>query len=278
MTETTTMQSLLEADEERLLRTLQANERVDKNRDLFAETVNEELGSLLLRYNAACSPDRMRQALAESLTATARDCLAMLKAGGAEKEESRREMSAWASLLLLLSVAAAAAAVLLIDRMRLVALACAAGAVIAAFLAGRFWFRKREVRVRATLDPDKVWMTVKRTGETMDRKIDEFCERAAEWTASQTAPGADTLGQEELQLFGDLLEALYAENGDFALRQLRKIRPCLRELGVETVDYSSDSADLFEVFPSKTPGLTLRPALTAGERLLLSGRATGQAD
>ena len=277
--EKTSMQALLQADEERLRNTLRANDSIEKSREHSLDTLNEEFGNLLLRYNAACGSDRMRQALADCVTATARDSLALLKAAGAEKETPRRESSGWAMLLLLVAVIAAAAGVLLLESIRLAGILCAAAAVIAAFAAGRLWFRRQEVTVRPTLDPDALWLGVKRTGETMDLKIDAFCERAAEWAQErEKADAGEALDEDTLRLFGDLLEALYAENGDFALRQLKKIRPCLRALGIEPVDFDGDNADLFELFPSKKPGVTLRPALQAGDRLLLAGRATEQAD
>lgn len=277
--EQTSMQALLLADEERLRHTLRANDSIEKSREHSVATLSEELGNLLLRYNAACGSDRMRQALADCVTATARDSLSLLKAAGAEKETPRRESSGWAMLLLLIAVIAAAASVLLLESMRLVGIACAAAAVIAAFTAGRLWFRRQEVTVRPTLDADALWLGVRRTSETMDLKIDAFCERAAEWAQEQQRTKTDEgLDEDTLRLFGDLLEALYADNGDFALRQLKKIRPCLHALGVEAVDFNGENADLFELFPSKKPGLTLRPALQAGDRLLLAGRATEQAD
>lgn len=277
--EQTSMQALLQADEERLRHTLRANDSIEKSREHSLDTLSGELGDLLLRYNAACGSDRMRQALADCVTATARDSLALLKAAGAEKETARRESSGWAMLLLLIAVIAAAASVLLLETIRLAGIGCAAAAVIAAFAAGRLWFHKQTVTVRPTLDPEALWLGLKRTSETMDRKINAFCERASEWAQEQEkANGGDALDEETLRLFGDLLEALYAENGDFALRQLKKIKPCLRALGIETVDYGGDNADLFELFPSKRPGVTLRPALKAGDRLLLNGRATEQAE
>lgn len=271
--EGTSMQSLLEADEERLRHTLRASDSIEKSRDRSIDTLSEELGSLLLRYNAACAPDRMRQALADCLTATARDSLALLKAAGAEKETARRESSGWGLVLLLVAVIGAAAAVLLVERLRLVGTLCAAAAVIAAFLAGRLWFKERSVTARPTLDPEALWLGLRRSSETMDQKIEDFCARAGEWTVRPES-GSAALSEEELRLFGDLLEALYADNGDFALRKLQQLRPCLRALGVETEDYSADHAEDFELFPSKRPGLTLRPALKTGDRLLLEGRAT----
>ncbi len=269
------MQALLAADEERLRHTLRAEDSVDKNRNQTVNTLNEELGSLLLRYNAACAPDRMRQALADCMTAAARDSLSLLKAAGAKKEEGRRELSGLALLLLLGAVILAAAAVLLVEKQRLAGVIGAAASVCAAFAAGRLWFKKRSVTARATLDADALWAGMLRLSETMDSKIDSFCDRAADWIGTRgKGEGAPALSEEELRLFGDLLEALYAENGDFALRQLQKLRPCLRSLGVETEDFDGENTDLFELFPSKRPGRTLRPALKSGERLLLAGRAT----
>lgn len=268
------IQELLSEDEERLRHTLRASETVEKNCERAIDTLSDEYADVLLRYNAACSPDRMRQALADAMTAAARESLAFLKAAGAEKEVSRRETPIWAPLLLLLAVIAAAAAVLLGETQRLILILGTAAAIVAAFLSGRLWFRRQSVSVRPSLDADKLWAAMKRSGETMDRKIDEFCARVAEWSAAGGDDGAGAMREEELQLFGDLLEALYAENGDFALRQLRKLLPCLQALGIETEDYRGDNAELFELFPSKRPGKTLRPALKAGDRLLLSGRAT----
>ena len=41
-------------------------------------------------------------------------------------------------------------------------------------------------------------------------------------------------------------------------------------------DYSDDTAELVELLPSRNPTMTQRPALLAGEKLLLSGKATEQ--
>lgn len=275
--ENTSIQALLQSDGERVQYALKAGDSVERDREQSLKLLDEELSSLLLRYNAACAPDRMRQALADCLAATARETLALLRAAGAETVQGRRESSGWAVLLLLLAVAAGAAGGLLAGSARLAGVLCAAGAVILAFLAGRLWFRPRSVTARPTLDPEALWRGLQRTGETMDRKIEAFCQRAADW-APLPAHSAEGPGEEELRLYGELLEALYAQNGDYALRQLEKLRPCLRAMGLETADYTGDNAALFELLPSKRPGQTLRPALLMGERLLLPGRATEQTD
>ena len=74
----------------------------------------------------------------------------------------------------------------------------------------------------------------------------------------------------------DRLEALYAGNGAFALRQLGKLPAYLEKRGVELAEYSEETAELFELLPSRNQTMTQRPALLAGEKLLLSGKATEQ--
>ena len=67
--EQTTMQSLLASDEERLRNTLRAGQSVDQSRELGVRTLSDELGALLLRYNASCVDDPERQAVADAMTA-----------------------------------------------------------------------------------------------------------------------------------------------------------------------------------------------------------------
>ena len=72
----------------------------------------------------------------------------------------------------------------------------------------------------------------------------------------------------------ELLEALYTANGDYALLKLKRLRPYLKEKGLELVDYSADTAELFELMPSKNAAVTLRPAIVHEKKLLAAGRAT----
>ncbi|MBO6040110.1 MAG: hypothetical protein J6P58_02770, partial [Oscillospiraceae bacterium] len=153
---------------------------------------------------------------------------------------------------------------------------CLAAAVLLAFVAGRIWFKDRDVSARLSLDPDAVWYTMKRTAETMDRKLREFSERAKalEEKNAETEGETPPLTQEELALFGDMLESLYADSGEYALRQVRKVVPYLKERGIELVDYDRNCRELFELFPTKNAAATLRPAILWNNKLLLIGRAT----
>ena len=275
--EQTSMLELLLADEDALRKTLRANRSVDKSREAVAETLREELGTMLLRYNAACAEDRARQTVADGLTAAARDALDLLLAGEVEQETPRRRVNAWAVVLLLASLLCGAGALLLHGRLPAGGCACLAGTLVCAFLAGLFFFPRQETVVRAAVNPESAWLALRKTAETMDRKLDEFAavekERAGQ---SAAGTGAAAMSREELALFSDLLEALYAANGPFALRQLGKIPAFLEKQGVEIADYGDDTAELFELLPSRNPAMTQRPALLAGDKLLVSGKATEQ--
>ena len=275
--EETTMLELLQADEDALRKTLRANHSVDKSREAVVETLREELGTMLLRYNAACAEERRRQAVADGLTATAREALDLLLAGGIERETPRRRVNAWALVLLLGALLCGVGAALLLGSLPIAGCACLGGLLVCGFLAGRFWLPPQEVTVNAVVDPDAAWNALKKTAGTMDRKLEEYAATEKELSqqgASKSPSGS--MSREELLLFSDLLEALYTANGPYALRQLGKIPAFLEKQGVALADYGDDTAELFELLPSRNPAMTQRPALLAGDKLLVSGKATEQ--
>ena len=277
--ESTTMQALLAADEEKVTNTLRANITVDKSRERCVETLRSELGDMILRYNADCSDDVLRQAVADSMASAVRDSMEFLLAGAMETKKGEKKARAGAPLLLILAIAVCAAGIFLLREQMVTEYAvygCLAAAVLLAFVAGRIWFKDRDVSARLSLDPDAVWYTMKRTAETMDRKLREFSERAKalEEKNAETEGETPPLTQEELALFGDMLESLYADSGEYALRQVRKVVPYLKERGIELVDYDRNCRELFELFPTKNAAATLRPAILWNNKLLLIGRAT----
>ena len=277
--ESTTMLALLAADEEKVTNTLRANITVDKSRERCVETLRGELGDMILRYNADCSDDVLRQAVADSMASAVRDSMEFLLAGAMETKKGEKKARAGAPLLLILAIAMCAAGIFLLREQMVTEYAvygCLAAAVLLAFVAGRIWFKDRDVSARLSLDPDAVWYTMKRTAETMDRKLREFSERAKalEEKNAETEGETPPLTQEELALFGDMLESLYADSGEYALRQVRKVVPYLKERGIELVDYDRNCRELFELFPTKNAAATLRPAILWNNKLLLIGRAT----
>ena len=277
--ETVTMEQLLKAEEEKIRGEIRADITVDQDKGQSVLRLKETLAQVLLRYNAANSGNQTRQAIADSMTAALQDSCSFLLAGTAEKEISSRPLRAAAIISLLCSIICCLSSLLLFGQKMSFLIGCILMvlAIFLAFLSGRLWYGEREVKVRTGLDDDTVWKTLRKTSATMDRKIDRLCEledariQEARNSAGETR---QKISAEELNLLGDLLEGLYSENGEFSLRQLRKIKPYLQRQGIELEDYAANNAEFFEILPSKKGAATLRPALLEGETLLLAGKAT----
>ena len=277
--ETVTMEQLLKAEEEKIRGEIRADTTIDQDRTQSVSRLKETLAQVLLRYNAAISGNQTRQAIADSMTAAIQDACGFLLASTAEKEISKRPLRAGAIISLLCSIICCLSSLLLFGQKMSFLIGCILMvlAIFLAFLSGRLWYGEREVQVRTGLDDDTVWKTLRKTSATMDRKIDRLCEledariQEARNSAGETR---QKISVEELNLLGDLLEGLYSENGEFSLRQLRKIKPYLQRQGIELEDYAANNAEFFEILPSKKGAATLRPALLEGETLLLAGKAT----
>ena len=277
--ETVTMEQLLKAEEEKIRGEIRADTTIDQDRTQSVSRLKETLAQVLLRYNAANSGNQTRQAIADSMTAAIQDACGFLLASTAEKEISKRPLRAGAIISLLCSIICCLSSLLLFGQKMSFLIGCILMvlAIFLAFLSGRLWYGEREVQVRTGLDDDTVWKTLRKTSATMDRKIDRLCEledariQEARNSAGETR---QKISAEELNLLGDLLEGLYSENGEFSLRQLRKIKPYLQRQGIELEDYAANNAEFFEILPSKKGAATLRPALLERETLLLAGKAT----
>lgn len=275
------MSSLLQAEENKIRTELRADSAIDQNRRQSVDRLNEVLDRVLLRYSAANANDRKRQAVADCQAAAVRDMLGLLLAGTARKDIEKRRFRVGGVICLLLAVIFGLISALLIRDYYLPGCILMAAAALFGFLAGRLWYGEREVRVHAELDADVVWKTLKKAVETMDRKSEEYLAQEETWSREQTDASftaSASWNPETLRLLGDLLEALYAQNGDYAIRQLKKLLPWLHQQGIEAVDYSPETADLFELLPTKRSSATQRPALVSGETLLLAGRATEHVD
>ena len=71
-----------------------------------------------------------------------------------------------------------------------------------------------------------------------------------------------------------LMEAVYTEDGSYALKAAGQIEEALSEQGIRTVSYSPENRDWFDMFPGTEDGLTIRPAMVKDGRLLARGQAT----
>ena len=208
---TVSMTGLLLSEEDKIRTELQADATVDRSRKQTVARLADVYDRMLLRYNASNADDRRRQALADSEAAAVRDMLDLLLAGTAKKEIEKRRVRSGALICLLLSVIFGLITALLIRENYIAGCLSTAVAALFAFLSGRLWYGEREVRVRSELDPNIVWNTVRKSTETMDRKIEEFLAQEDVRIEELTVAGpqsAGMLSRDSVKLIGDLMEAL----------------------------------------------------------------------
>ncbi len=112
----------------------------------------------------------------------------------------------------------------------------------------------------------------------MDRLIDALDGALSEARQEQEelpAPiGQPCLTGEVLEPVQMLLEAVETHDGDYALKAVPRLAAALMEQGVETMDYSPENEQYFDMFPGTEPGLTIRAALFKDGKLLVRGQAT----
>ena len=156
-------------------------------------------------------------------------------------------------------------------------------AVLAAVLTGIAWMEtqvvyRRRVAVAAfgRVDSNELMRLVDRLMESMDYSL-EMCvqekaalpggEKAASTQENVTAQGM--LGPVQM-----LLEAAQTQDGEYALKAVPSLAAALREQGIETVYYSRENEQYFDMFPGTEAGITIRPALMKEGKLLARGQAT----
>ena len=217
---------LLNAEEEQLHRELQADASVDHNRRQSIERLNTAISDLLLRYNASCSDEPSRQALADSVTAPMLDMTELLMAVHARRVIEKRRIRTGAVIALLLSVICALLGALLFNRSAVAGYVLFISCAVCSFVAGRMWYGERKVQIQEDIDTELLMKTLKRAFHTVDRKCSDYLAQEHADDRAKTESSS-----EELQLFGELLEGLYSQHGEFALRQLAKLPPFLNNCG-----------------------------------------------
>ena len=130
----------------------------------------------------------------------------------------------------------------------------------------------REVQVRP--DPERIF----RSMLTLTMVIDKCLSEAEE--SQKALPGGEAdagIGEKDeaalTELFSQMLETVYAqEDPDAAADLTSQIRFYLHGRGIETVDYTEERAYAFDRIPAQED-ITLRPALLKGDAVLRKGLA-----
>ena len=71
-----------------------------------------------------------------------------------------------------------------------------------------------------------------------------------------------------------LIEAMYTQDGGYALKAVPQLENALEAQGVQIREYSAETKAWFDMFPGTEPGLTIRPALIKDGQVLARGQAT----
>ena len=269
--------------------------------------LEDELDKLLIRYNEQCDLEDARRTAASMIQA-AKSCLPLVYAYGEPKIWHSSDPGMGASSAqngsrspFFIPVLTAGAVCGLLSTLipslspqiasmagLPVLLILAAASIGLCLLAGRLSSGKNgasgasrsaglPVHVEIPADPSRIWNSLHALSLLMDQNLTEII-AADEWarrslTDKQSPDSAVSLpGTSELRLFTSLLEAKYSGDGEYAIEKLGEIPYYLHKNGIETIDYSSESADLFDLLPGEKAG-TLQPALVSGGKLLVKGLA-----
>ena len=157
--------------------------------------------------------------------------------------------------------------------------------IAAGWLTGRGRSRKpakagAQVRQTFLVDPARIWHILQGTLLSADHSLKTAGEYAANAAQEKTESAAGALKKEDLLFFSELLENAYAlrrrsESNEALSEQVESIRYYLHERGIETEDYSRQSAAWFEQLPSAGDAVTIRPALLKDGAVIMKGVASG---
>lgn len=294
----------LEKDKEKLIDGLTQAGTPEK----AGRLVEEELDRLLARYNEQCESERGRESSAYMLQ-TARAAVPMIGTSGEPKvwEYSaggtagtapvKAPVPVKSRILLIAGLICAVISVVLplgVSSLLHIAslpasiifLACSLLAAYGAGITRRApegnVQAQRKQMVEVPVDAGKIYRCLRAIILSVDQTLNDI-HLSEEWDKTHGSPSALPGGSgepdgAELAMLSDLLEAAYSGDGEFALEKLSGIRYYLYKKQIEVIDYSKDTAGMFDIMPAKGKASTMRPALVYQGRLLRKGIATEGAD
>lgn len=293
----------LEKDKEKLIAGLSEAKTPEK----AGRILEEELDRLLVRYNEQCGSERGRESSAYMLQ-TARAAVPMIGTSGEPKvweysmgsgkgAAAKPPVPLGSRALLITGIVCAVISVVMpmgvSALIHIAALPASILFLVCSLLAmyGAGIFHNAPVKIpeaekkqmiEVPVDAGKIYRVLRAIVLSVDQTLNDI-RLSEEWdkthAAAGTLPGqAGEPDPSEMALLSDLLEAAYSGDGSFALEKLSGIRYYLHKKQIELVDYSKDTAGMFDIMPAKGSSSTMRPALVYQGRLLRKGIATEGAD
>lgn len=257
---------------EALERELNACEDVKAAADCLGRTLER------LRIDARAEADTpaLRRETDRLFEAAKQAALLMMSVTEADISMDSQPLTRREKLIQALPWASAAAGLLLAGWMVIIGQSAAAalGLVSAGLGVGQAWLKRGDdtagLRARTRVNVYELMRMTDRLTQAMDDSLSQAMqEQAALPGASKTELTGDVLMPVQM-----LMEAVYTQDGDYALKAAPQLVNALNEQGVELVEYSPEHRDWFEMFPGTEDGLTIRPALVKEGKLLARGQAT----
>ncbi len=289
------MHEYLEMDKEKVLSELESAGTPDR----AEKVITDELERILYQYNEDCDTVRGRETASRMVRAASLTSMLVDSVGETRVWERDPEADAmvkqrkfpfttlYLALFGLLCLGAFAMMMGALNdpgengRSPLTYVFLAAG-VVALYLAGRCRFpkqraasRKKERQTELRVDANRIWRCLSSLTLAMDQELDKI--DAEEKRASRAATvetGRRMMGNKELDLYAELLEAAQSGDGEYALDKLAQLKYFLHGYGVEAVDYDGSNREYFDLMPGAGSG-TIRPALVSEGKLLKKGMAAG---
>ena len=286
-------QQLLEQDRERIISRLSSAE----SQEQAASILDDELGRLLIRTGEQRNADPQADAARRALI-TVRSALPMIDTAGEVKiyertDTGRPKGTAGKWGLLLAGAACGAAGVLILfisgkntgGLIALLALILVAAGIVLGYLSGMKAGKGAGMAAKApkgndqriisvTPDAQKLYHRLSMTLAAVDAQLPLPEEKpAGDAEEGAEAGEGEPLSAEEISFYSELLELIYADSDRrTAGEMLSGVRYHLHLRGVELEEYDESNARHFDLMPSSESG-TLRPAMTAGGKLLMRGLA-----
>ncbi|MBR3228022.1 MAG: hypothetical protein IKF68_05710 [Erysipelotrichaceae bacterium] len=135
-------------------------------------------------------------------------------------------------------------------------------------------YSEKQLKAENRIDAGKVYQAMHSILMIIDRNIDELTSAEKAEKLKDEKKDIYTYDSDELELYGDLLEAYRSKDGEYALDQLSKLSFYLHKKDIEMLEYSDDKRSFFDMIPGER-NETVRPALLKEGHLLKKGVVSG---
>ena len=271
----------LKQDEDRLLTLM----RSDLGTVPVRKILQNELDRLLVLYNQDCADPVLQCAAAGLVRSVSRTVPVMEAAKDAKIWEHSGEKKKAFPFWLLIDVWIIAALVFLFftggEQAKIAAVAAFMGvAALQVFLLiRRTTANTAEQKAEILIDAESAWQALYAAALTIDHSLSEIGQEL-EAMKRKTGPEDEVLTKEQTELYAQMLEASYADDGEDALQAVESLKFHLHRIGVELVDSQKEHPDWFETLPASQDFLKdgrglIRPAMVCTGKLLKKGLAAG---